>query len=547
MDKPAIPANCNTCHRAASFGSGSCAERLPRRRRHARLHPAAGQDLHRLPQRSGLRPLHGPGQLHHLPHDVAGYHHLSTDHADRGCSDCHDGTPASAKTQPRRPDRLQSLPLGHGQARHAGQLHELSHSAAHPEANQIAYTNDLACATPPATGNGIQHDPTPALGKTCTDCHTAQASGHNEGLGTCSSCHTDIAGYHHGTATAGDRRLRRLSSDQDQPRLGPDRLQSLPLGHGQARHAGQLSRAVTAPPLTPRPSRSPTPTTSPAPDAACHAAGIQHDPTPALGKTCTDCHTAQASGHNEGLGTCSSCHTDIEGYHHGTATAGTGDCAGCHTTKTNHDGLTDCESCHSGMDKPAMPANCTSCHSSAAHPEAKQIAYTNDLACADAACHAAGIQHDPTPALGKTCTDCHTAQASGHNEGLGTCSSCHTDIEGYHHGTATAGTGDCAGCHTTKTNHDGLTDCESCHSGMDRPVVPGTCSTCHTAATYGTGKCTICHGGEALVGKDQVHSSKPQSLLACADCHQTQTTGHYEGIAACKTCHTDALRAHHLG
>ena len=63
---------------AGQLRTGSCAD--------ASCHGAgvqhdstpSGQDLHRLPQPLRPRPLHGPGQLHHLPHDVAGYHHSTT-------------------------------------------------------------------------------------------------------------------------------------------------------------------------------------------------------------------------------------------------------------------------------------------------------------------------------------------------------------------------------------------------------------------------------------------------------------------------------------
>ena len=473
-------------------------------------------------------------------------HHDAVDSATPGCVGCHDGTPASAVSNHDSVTPVcTACHTNMDRPAQPGSCLTCHSSVAHPEAKQISFTNNVSCSAAACHGASVRHDSTPALGKTCTDCHTA----HYQSLGSCTKCHTAGQAYHHGTATATP--LVNCASCHDGTPASAKANHDSVAPVCTACHTGMNKPAIPASCNTCHLAASFG--AGSCTSSSCHTSASVHTATPGLGKVCTDCHTTQASGHFTGLGSCTTCHTNVAGYHHlGAPTTPIEDCSTCHdgtpaSAKTNHDGLTDCESCHSGMDKPTMPANCTGCHSSVAHPEAKQIAYTNDLACANAACHGAGIQHDATPALGTTCTDCHTAQATGHNEGFGTCTSCHTDIEGYHHGTATAGTGTCAGCHTDKTNHDGLTTCAGCHTGMDRPPQPATCSTCHAAATFGTNKCTMCHSSGGLLRQEQVHSSTPQSPLDCTDCHSYQVTGHYESLGDCTICHVDSPRAHHVG
>jgi hypothetical protein len=423
-------------------------------------------------------------------------------------------------------------------------------SAAHPEARQIVYTNDLSCTDLRCHGAGVTHNAVPALTKSCTTCHAAQASGHYSGLGSCTTCHTAGKAYHHGTATATP--LADCAGCHDGS-SGSAKVNHDGLTSCTNCHSGMNTPAVPAVCNTCHVAASFG--TGDCTNASCHTSAVVHNATPALTKTCTDCHTAQASGHYAGLGTCTTCHDKVPAYHHlGAKARPLSDCAGCHdgssgSAKVNHDGLTSCTSCHAGMDRPSVPAVCLSCHSSVAHPEATQIAYTNNLSCADSRCHAAGVIHTADPVLSKSCTDCHTAQATGHYSGLGSCTSCHTAGQAYHHGTATAGSpSDCTACHdgvsaSAKVNHDGLPSCTSCHSGMDKPAVPAVCNTCHTVAGFGTGDCTSssCHTSAA------VHNATPNLGKTCTDCHTVQASGHYAGLGSCTTCHDNVAGYHHLG
>ncbi|MGE5228229.1 MAG: hypothetical protein ACM3MJ_00740, partial [Deltaproteobacteria bacterium] len=155
------------------------------------------------------------------------------------------------------------------------------------------------------------------------------------------------------------------------------------------------------------------------------------------GKTCVDCHGVSSGATAPGASP-----------HHDAVDSPAPACATCHNgtlaaAKTSHAGAaTSCAACHTGHDRPAVPASCLTCHSSVSHPEARQIAFTNDVSCTNARCHGTTALHTATPALTKTCSTCHTA----HYQALGGCQTCHPDPQTFHHGTTTARPlADCAG------------------------------------------------------------------------------------------------------
>ena len=132
------------------------------------------------------------------------------------------------------------------------------------------------------------------------------------------------------------------------------------------------------------------------------------------------------------------------------------------------------------MDAPSA-GDCLGCHQSQQGQWAA-VAYTNDLECADAGCHGKIANHVGSRITEAACTQCHDGKASGHYEGLGSCATCHTDVAGYHHGTAKATPlGDCAACHdgviaSARSTHAGTGGCANCHSGMEIPQVPEACN-----------------------------------------------------------------------
>lgn len=268
---------------------------------------------------------------------------------------------------------------------------------------------------------------------------------------------------------------------------------------------------------------------------ACHAATVHAG---AGSKTCVTCHRVSASATDPG-----------SSPHHDGVVGTVPSCQTCHDGKTaslqtSHAGIAACTSCHNGMDRPVVPAACLACHSSAAHSEAKQIAYTNDLSCADARCHGSAVIHGTAPALTKTCTDCHAA----HYQALGTCTACHKSGAAYHHGTARAvALADCVTCHdgsvaTARAGHQTTASCTVCHTaGMTTPDVPAVCITCHDVGSPATATClqSGCHTSAAL------HSRQAPTPADCTagGCH----TAHFQAIATCTVCHTDRAGYHHRG
>jgi hypothetical protein len=277
---------------------------------------------------------------------------------------------------------------------------------------------------------------------------------------------------------------------------------------------------------------------------------VAHGPTPHLGasgygKTCTDCHaTSAASDHPV---------TDPDGSpHHDGLVQGAPTCEQCHngtdaSAQQPHDGLT-CQTCHGDtMSLPPLSnAFCQACHENPADTTgATQIVFTGTLNCYDAACHGTAVLHTTSPQMTKTCTDCHPP----HYQGLGSCTTCHSDVEGYHHGTAQpTPLKDCTACHNgtlapTVANHDAVKPaCTACHLGMDIPPQPATCNRCHPAATFDGRTCTSCHSPSGIFKQEQVHNAKPDTA-PCTRCHAGYQK--HAGAVACTTCHPKVTKFHH--
>jgi hypothetical protein len=293
------------------------------------------------------------------------------------------------------------------------------------------------------------------------------------------------------------------------------------------------------------------PGTSPAPDCAgsCHLfradgddpsypIAFSHGATPHLGasgygKTCTACHGAGTVHHDAAAGhqpTCTECHN-------GTL---------ARVPPASHDdGLhTDCATCHVGMDRPT--GDCAACHVGNPGSGSPQIAYSNDLVCADAGCHGKVTNHAGTPITAAPCISCHTE----HYATLGTCTTCHTDPQSFHHATSTPiPLSDCAACHNgtiaaTPPNHESYgTSCSVCHTGMNKP--PSDCLACHDKAQGGVP--AVVYTNDLACGDARCHSMIPSHSgtpiknVACATCH----TAHYESLGVCTLCHADPEEFHH--
>jgi hypothetical protein len=271
---------------------------------------------------------------------------------------------------------------------------------------------------------------------------------------------------------------------------------------------------------------------------------VSHGPTPHLGADyapCTNCHAVSTSPFAPG-----------DSPHHDGVVQTAPTCEQCHngvyaSAQQPHDGLT-CQTCHDNtMSMPALSnAYCQDCHENPnSQTGATQIVFTGTMNCYDASCHGTEVLHTTSPQMTKTCTDCHVP----HYQGLGTCTTCHSDVEGYHHGTAQpTPLNDCTACHNGTlapkvANHDSVKpQCTACHVGMDIPPQPATCTRCHSSATFDGRTCTSCHSPSGMFKQEQVHNTAPNAHT-CTRCH----TGYqkHAGAVVCKTCHTAATKFHH--
>lgn len=470
-----------------------------------------------------------------------GVHHDAAAATEPSCVDCHNGTlaklPPASHNDGQHTDCASchdgmSLPSCAG-------CHVGNPSSGGP---QITYTNSLGCDDAGCHGKIKNHVGTDISQAACTDCHTE----HYASLGTCTTCHKDPQSFHHGTATAIP--LSQCVTCHD------GSIAAAPSNHtGFGSECASCHTGMDLPSLddcamchvgkpgSTAPQVTYTGTLACA-DSGCHAKVKNHAGTPITKASCTTCHKA----HYEVLGTCTTCHDDSDGYHHGAARPiPLNDCAGCHdgviaSAPAGHTAYgADCTSCHKGMDIPS--GQCMTCHDKA-QGKVPAVTFTNDLSCGDASCHAKVRNHQGTSIAKAACTTCHEQ----HYTSLGTCSTCHGDATKYHHGTTEATPlTRCEGCHDgkiapAKQSHAGAA-CSVCHDDMTPAAVPATCQTCHTAATFGTDKCTACHSKDSgLFGdKEQVHAKDPS--VACTTCHKPM----YTDAGGCATCHSSHAGAHH--
>lgn len=501
-------------------------------------------------------------------YDVAFTHgvspHLGASGYGKACADCHkDGIhhDAAAATEPSCVDchngALAKLPpASHNDGKHTvcaschdgmtipaggdcAACHVGNPSSGGP---QVTFTNDLSCDDAGCHGKIKNHVGTSITKAACTDCHIT----HYQALGACTKCHTDPQSFHHGTSSA--IALGQCASCHNG---GIAKAPSNHTGYGAdcvSCHTGmdKPSLADCASCHVGKPGSSApqvTYTSSLAcADSGCHAKIKNHEGTPITKASCTTCHDA----HYEAVGTCSKCHDDVDGLHHGTAKPiPLNDCAGCHdgsiaAAPTGHSGYgTGCTSCHNGMDIPS--GQCMTCHDKA-QGKVPAVKSTNDLSCGDASCHAKVRNHEGTPIAKASCTTCHQE----HYKTLGTCATCHGDTEKYHHGTTKATPlAKCETCHdgkiaVAKQSHAGAA-CSVCHDAMTPAAVPVKCQTCHSAGKFGSQKCTACHStASGMFGdKEQVHAKDPK--VACTTCHKPM----YADVGGCATCHGSHAQAHH--
>ena len=470
-----------------------------------------------------------------------GQHHDATVAQDPACADCHDGTlakvPPASHNDGQHTD-CESCHDGMSLPSCAG-CHVDNASSGGP---QIAFSNNLSCADATCHGKVLNHVGTPITQAACSECHAS----HYTELGTCTTCHTDPQTFHHGTsqavplnqcATCHNGTIAQaptghtgFGTDCVSCHTGMDRPSQ---GDCAACHIGKPTSS--APQITYSGAKT-------CADPACHAKVKNHAGTPISAASCTTCHDA----HYESLGACTKCHPQPETFHHAAAKPiPLNQCATCHdggiaqAPKGHASYGATCTSCHKGMDVPS--GACLDCHKKQ-QGKVPPVTYTNDPSCGDAQCHAKVKNHAGTSISAAPCSTCHAP----HYQDLGACATCHADPVQYHHGTTKATPlTKCEDCHNGKIapaqqSHAGMT-CSVCHDDMTSPPVPATCTTCHTAATFGAVTCTACHSKDSgLFGdKEQVHLKDP--TVACTSCHKPM----YTDVGSCDTCHSSHAKAHH--
>jgi hypothetical protein len=290
---------------------------------------------------------------------------------------------------------------------------------------------------------------------------------------------------------------------------------------------------------------------------------------------CDSCHqpfpatwaplAAAAVDHGQVLGSCISCHNNI-------VASGKG---------SNHINTTDtCEACHLQGPNPWAPVaatavdhgqvlgSCASCHNNV-DASGKGSNHINSTDTCEA-CHLQG----PNPWVPVA------AAAVDHGQVLGSCISCHNNIVASGKGSNHINSTDtCDACHlqgpnpwapvaSSAVDHDNVIGlCSSCHNniiaiGKSPSHIPTTaeCDSCHTTtawipATGGTGgvpdhsniapgTCITCHDGVTASGKGAAHIN---SSTLCDACHQpfpanwapvaAIAVDHTQVIGSCASCH----------
>jgi hypothetical protein len=467
-------------------------------------------------------------------HGAGNVHHDAGSASAPACATCHKGTFAkqpSAAHATRSSDCASchdgmSIPTLDCSGCHVG-----NPSSGGP---QVIYSNSPACGDAGCHGKVKNHVGTSISAAACTTCHAE----HYKSLGACTKCHADPQSFHHGAAQA--------TPLADCATCHNGSIAAAPKGHaGYGTACASCHTGMNKPPSDCLACHDKAQGGVPAVvytndltcgNARCHSMVPKHSGTPIKNVACTTCHTA----HYEGLGSCATCHTDPQRFHHGTAKATPlADCAGCHNGTLasghgNHGTLKSCTPCHGAvMKRPSVPGVCVTCH---------DVGTTTPTSCLASGCHTSTQLHTSGPAGGVDCTTCHKA----HFTEVAPCTTCHPDRAGYHHkGVKTTPLADCTRCHdgkiaSAKKAHDGQT-CVACHTGMATPPVPATCQNCHDAQTFGDVTCTTCHSTTGMIGKETIHAKDPAATVSCTTCHKA----HYRELGTCDSCHGSHAETHH--
>ena len=293
---------------------------------------------------------------------------------------------------------------------------------------------------------------------------------------------------------------------------------------------------------------------------ACHGAAtaVRATAKPAshilTTQRCEACHTPVAwvpavnFDHTQMLGSCSSCHDNLQAQGKSPQhIATTLECNACHDTlgwtsaMFNHAGITSgCAGCHNGVGAPGMPANhiptagapCEDCHSTTEFTTFAGAVMDHAVVAAMpcASCHEAGKSFAGTPVV--------TTRPAPPHPATGDCSGCHTtaswaanDLPANHIPLPAADAGNCALCHSNEGDF-------SVYS-MSHANIASNCAQCH-----GPGLSFANMAPPTLVAPPVNHI--PTSGAPCEDCHSPTQFTSFDGAAmdhaavastACSTCH----------
>ena len=225
-------------------------------------------------------------------------HHDGVASHSPSCTECHDGTYASA------------------QASHDGvgceSCHEGMDLPAVPTACNACHAASTFGSADCRSCHAAQvHNTAPDVGS-CTSCH----SGYQKHAGAlqCTSCHTNTAAFHHATAAPAVKSCRSCHA----------------MKHAGAKVSGSHCADChkgSAPAAKPR---------------------AQHSSTVTRKFVCTGCHSKKLHAKSRGASTtCRSCHKSK--YHAGQAAVASSACTRCHSSARSHAGGYPCVRCHKSV------------------------------------------------------------------------------------------------------------------------------------------------------------------------------------------------------
>ncbi len=395
--------------------------------------------------------------------------------------------------------------------------------------------NDASCWSchapgapqPPATNAGCQscHGQVPHLGAMlgsspgCTICHSTNPTPHHDSVvlakpNTCTDCHRHKGMKSHDNRACTDCHAANVHPSIPEVPASCNRCHKAATfnGRGDCRacHLGTSAFAGKT-------------------DNDIHDNTLPDPPISA--SSCTSCHPDKQK--HAGTVGCTSCHTQADAFHHGTASSpGFKACADCHGNKPQHGAGLPCLQCHPNamhLASPPIPTSkvCSFCHT------AKQVG-TKDCF----GCHRKPIYHR-TPSV-PACTSCHPGFQQ--HAGRVACRTCHANPAGFHHGVTKATFRACTSCHGQKKQHGQGLSCTRCHGNamhLASPPIPtsASCRICHVPAKFGTRDCFRCH-------TKPIYHVTP-SVPGCTACHRGFQK--HAGKVDCRQCHTNIPSGHHIG